>query len=74
MKFMKRRAFGEFDKFHKMTTRVRFCLSCDSLKWDFIAFKLNIISIRKGIVDTDIVNDVTFTRQSVITRMVIRFL
>ena len=38
-----------------MTTSVRFCLSYDLLKWDFIAFKLNIISIRKHIVDTDIV-------------------
>ena len=30
--------------------------------------------IRKRIADTDVVNDVTFTRQSVITRVVIRFL
>ena len=36
---------------------VRFCLSYDPLKWDFIDFKMNIISIRKHIVDMDIVND-----------------
>ena len=34
----------------------------------------NIISIRKRIVDMDVVNDATCTRQSVITRVVIRFL
>ena len=28
-----------------MTTRVRFCLSYDYLKWDYIAFKVDIISI-----------------------------
>ena len=38
------------------------------LKWDFIASKMNIISIRKRIVDTDIVSDVTCWRQSVLTR------
>ena len=27
-----------------MTTSVRFCLSYDCLKWDFIAFKVDIIS------------------------------
>ena len=53
---------------------VRSCLSYDPLKLDFIAFKTNIISIRKYIVDTDIVNDVTFSPKSVITRVVIRFL
>ena len=56
-----------------MTTSVRFCLSYNSLKWNFIAFKMNISSIRKRIVDTDVVNDVTNMRQSVITRVVIRF-
>ena len=55
-------------------TSVRFCLSYDHLKWDFIAFKMNIISLRKRIVDTDVVNDVMHARQSVITRVVIRFL
>ena len=57
-----------------MITRVRLCLLYDLLKWDFIAFKINIISIRKHNVDTDVVNDVTCTRQSVITRMVLRSL
>ena len=59
---------------HEMTTSVRFCLSYDPLKWDFIAFKMNIISKRKRIVGTDVVNNVTYTRQSVKTRVVIRFL
>ena len=58
----------------EMTTSVRFCLSYDPLKLDFIALKMSFISIRKCIVDTDVVNDVTCTRQSVITRVVIRFL
>ena len=40
---------------YKMTTSVRFCLSYDPLKWDSIAFKMNIISTRKRIVDTDVV-------------------
>ena len=57
----------------KKTTTVRFCLSYDPLKWDSIAFKMNIISVRKRIVDMDVVDDVTCTRQSVITRVVIRF-
>ena len=35
---------------------------------------MDIISLRKRVADTDVVNDVTCTRQSVITRMVIRFL
>ena len=56
-----------------MTTSVRFCLSYDHLKWDFIAFKMN-VSVRKHIVDTDDIYDVACTRQSVITRVVIRFL
>ena len=41
-----------------MTTRVRVCLSYEPLKWDFIAYKMNIISLRKCIVDMDVVNDV----------------
>ena len=49
-----------------MTTNARFFLSCDPLKLDFVAFE-------KVIVDTDVVNDVTSSRQSVITRVVIRF-
>ena len=43
-------------------------------KRDFITFKMNKISIRKRIVDTDVVNVVTCTRQSVITRVGIQFL
>ena len=57
-----------------MTTGVRFCVSYDPLKWDFIAVTIGNISRRKGIADTDVVNDVTSTPQSVITRVVIRFL
>ena len=59
---------------YEMTTSVTFCLSYNPLKWDFIAFKMNIISIRKCIVDMDVVNDVTCTRQSVFTCVVIRVL
>ena len=47
-----------------MTTSVRFCLSYDPLKLDFIAFKVDDISRRKRIDDTDVVNDFTFTRES----------
>ena len=57
-----------------MTSSVRFCLSYDRLKLDFIAFKMDNISTGKRIVDNDVVNDVTSTRQSVITRVFIRFL
>ena len=35
---------------------------------------MKIISVRKRIVDMNVVNDVTCTRQSVITRVGIRFL
>ena len=58
---------------YEMTTSVRFCESYDPLKWDVIAFKMNIL-LRKRIVDMNVVNDVTCTRQSIITRVVIRFL
>ena len=51
---------------------VRFCLSYDPLKRDFIAFKVNFISIRKHTADMDVVDDVTYTCQSVITCMVIQ--
>ena len=34
---------------------------------------MNIISLIKRVVDTDIVNDITYMRQSVITHVVIRF-
>ena len=33
-----------------MTTCVRFCLSYDCLKWDFIAFKVDIMSIENNVV------------------------
>ena len=42
---------------------VRFCLPYNPLKLDFNAFKLDNISRRKRIVDTDVVNDCTSTRQ-----------
>ena len=51
---------------YEMTTKVRFCESYDPLKWDFIAFKTNLISVRKQTVDTDVANDVMCTRQSVL--------
>ena len=57
-----------------MITCVRFCLLHDSLKRTFISFKMNISWMWKRIVDTDVVTDVTYSRQSVITRVVIRFL
>ena len=59
---------------YEITTRVRFYLSYDPLKWDFISFEISFSSMSKPIVDTDVVNDVTQTRQNVITRVVIRFL
>ena len=57
-----------------MITSVNFCLSYDPLKSDVIAFKKSIISLRKHMVDMDVVIDVTRSRKSVITRVVIRFL
>ena len=33
-----------------MTTSVRFCLSYDCLKWNFIAFKVDIISRENNVV------------------------
>ena len=59
---------------YEMTTSVRFCLLYGPLKGHFLAFKLNIISLRKHIADIDVVNDVTRWRQSVIKCVVIRFL
>ena len=50
-----------------MKTSVRFCLLYDPLKLDF---KTKIISIRKRNVDTDVVNDVMRTRQTVIKKTV----
>ena len=50
MKFMKR-VCGKLHKFHiKMTTSVRFCLSYDRFKLEFIAFKVDIISIENNVV------------------------
>ena len=48
--------------FYEMTMSVRFCLSYDPLKWDFITFKMKFILIRKDIVDMDVVNDAAYTR------------
>ena len=42
-----------------MTMSVRFFLSYDPLKLDFIAFKMDNISRRKHIADMDIVNEVS---------------
>ena len=46
-----------------MATSVRICLSYDTLQWDFITFKMDNISRRKPIADTDVVKDVTSTCQ-----------
>ena len=73
MKFMKR-AFGEFHEFHTKWPQVYDSVSHMTLQMRFIAFRMNIISIGKHIVDTDIAIDVTYTRQSVITCVVIWFL
>ena len=40
----------------------------------FIAFKVDIFPMKIYIVVTDVVNDFTYSRKSVITRVVIRFL
>ena len=52
-------------------TSVGFCLSYDPLQWNFIAFKMHIISIRKHIVDRYVVSYVTYMCQSVLTLVVI---
>ena len=73
MKFMKR-AFGEFHKFHiKKAKSVRFCLSYDPLNY-ILTPMLNYFSRRKRVVDMNVVIDVTYMRQSAISRVVIRFL
>ena len=51
---------------------VRFYLSYDPIKWDFDSLQNDHYFNKKRIVDTDIVNDVTSTHQSVIRRVVIR--
>ena len=40
-------------------------------KMTFIAFKMNIVSMNKRIVETDVVNDATCTRKNVTTRVVV---
>ena len=57
-----------------MTMRVKLCASYYPLNGVLMAFKVNIISIRKCVVGMDVVIDVTHTHQHVITHMVIRFL
>ena len=37
----------------------KICLSYDLQKWDFIAFKMNISSIQKCTVDTNVVNELS---------------
>ena len=44
------------------------------LKRDFVASKMDVISARKRIVDTIVVNDVASTRRSDIIHVVIQFL
>ena len=53
---------------YEMITSVRFCLSYVPLKLDFIAFKMYNISRRNRIVDMEVVNDITCTRQCYYTR------
>ena len=48
MEFMKL-ALVTFINLYEKTTSVRFCLSYDPIKWDLIAFRMNIMSIRKCI-------------------------
>ena len=59
------------DVYHGRKTTIQ---QHDPSKLDFIAFKMCLILIRKCSVDTGVVNDVTCTLQSVITRVAIRFL
>ena len=54
-------------------TYIRFCLSYVPLKRDSFALKMNIVLIKEHIVDMDVVNDVTCTRLSVITRVVMTY-
>lgn len=57
-----------------MTTSVRFCLSNDLFKQDFITFKMNISSMWKCLVDMDVANDFTHTCQSVISLRTYNFM
>ena len=52
---------------YEMTRSVRFCLSYDHLKLNFIAFKMDNISKRNRLADLDLVNDVMSARQSYYT-------
>ena len=56
-----------------MSTSVRFCLSYDPLKLDFIAFKMDHISEENALL-TRALSVMLRVRASVITRVVIRFL
>ena len=58
-----------------MTTSVRFVLSYDFLNTFFITFKVDMFPMKLiNIVVTDVVNDVTYSRKSVNTRVVITLL
>ena len=60
-----------------MTMSLRLNLSYEPLKFDFIAFKMNLKTKyfnKKHIVDTNIVNEILSSCQSVITSVVIQFL
>ena len=57
-----------------MTTSVRFVLPYDFVKYDFIAFKVDIFPMKINIVVTDVVNDVTYSHKSVNTCVVIALL
>ena len=52
-----------------MITSVRFYLSHVPLKWDFITFNMNVISLEKHIADTDMVNDFMCTHPKVLLHM-----
>ena len=56
-----------------MTTSERIDLLYDPLKWDFIAFKMNISSRSKRNVDPDVAYDVLCTRKTFFTRVIIQF-
>ena len=47
--------------------KILFIISDDPLKWDFIAFKINMVPIRKRIADTVAVNGVTCTHTMFMT-------
>ena len=47
-----------------MTKEYKILFTIGPFKWDLIAYRINIISARKRIVDTNVVNDVTSTRHN----------